>query len=97
MLRIAIITETVTPEMDPWLVWQMKEEYQKWPFDENWARNLSNLHTYVERDIDRMTQDLADYENDLYFIREYRVDFPRAPSWHLSKARVSGLCPSRSY
>lgn len=87
LLRDGIISGEITADMDAKDVYEMNDEYKKWPY-KNFPANLSSLRTTVTCLYERMQSDCLAYGHDLALLKKLRAnDPPPATPWHRSEAK----------
>ena len=86
ILRAAIISGEVTSNMNAKDVYEMNEEYKKWPY-KNFPSNLKSLRDTVESLYSRMQSDCVAYGHDLTLLKKLRAGNPPIATWHRSDAK----------
>lgn len=88
MLRDDIINGVVDAQMAPMAVYQMREEYTAFKY-ENFRNNLKSLLNAVATSIDRMEMDSLFFGHDKSIMMNERMNKPRAsPLWIESLAPI---------
>jgi len=82
LIRADILRRKITEDTDPVIVYNSNVEHQKWKYD-NWKACLNRLIASVNRDRDRMLQDVIAYGHDLAIVK---VERPLIEVWHRSAA-----------
>ena len=85
LLREGLLTKTITAKMQPRQVFDLNpHEHSKWNYS-NWCSNLRSLRASVDRDRQRMTNDVVSYGKDLALVQQRRAPNGQTP-WHRSEA-----------
>lgn len=91
ILRMGIISGSITSNMKPKQVWLMDAEHKQYTDQKgkngysNWSNNLRNLREAIRRDRGRMGDDCIAYGHDLAIVKSFRRADEPIP-WHRSDA-----------
>ena len=85
LLKKNIINKKIPPTMKAREVYEMEEEYKKWPY-KNFPTNLKNLRAAIKKDYDRAKEDLEAYKKDRETLKKLRANDPPQLLWHKSEA-----------